>query len=120
MGAFILKVAAVPRIIDGQRIYPASYAYKPWGRSDMDDAIWARLKLAALEAKWAKKPQNERTDVLVSYHGEVYCLPCCYGTVSDMSVCARPMVGRIVKRRNRLHLDRVAVVSEVNEPTNGS
>jgi hypothetical protein len=120
MGSYIIKVAAAPRLIDGVVVHDASYAYKPWGRSEQDDRIVARLRLDSLNGKWMDKPTEQRQNVLIVYHGELYRLPQCYGTLWDWGLDGKE-VGKVVKQGRRLKIEWYpAKVSEVSEPTNGS
>ena len=104
MGNYVLKIGSTPRLIEGVPVYEATYAYKPFYREEYDAPIRARLKLDALEKRWSKKPEAERRNILVSYHGEVYHLYGCYGTIGDEALTECPKWATVVKVGGRLRL----------------
>jgi hypothetical protein len=104
MGDVIIRIQAKPQVVDGITFYNTAYAYKPYnhlGASKINAEFHRRTCLHACRA-WAARPDAEKKHILVNYHGYLYVLKYCTGTVYDFAFDRKPcgqVVAPVRKRR---------------------
>lgn len=96
MGVYIYKVSSKPCMkYDGEPVYEATYAYKPyWMGMDaekINKELDFRSGVVACQRWWAKKTPQERTNVLVKHYNEIIRVPYVDGAVYDSAFDRKPV-----------------------------
>lgn len=87
MGVYIYKVKSKPVMeINGEPVYPAEYAFKPWHSWDgekINQRLMFTTGVHGCVNAWNKKPDEATRNVLVLYSASIYRFPRVSGMFYD-------------------------------------